>query len=593
MTTTLPAVSFAFTEDMKGFVGLGQSGFEDGAARARALNQHLSVHLTIQTDDLAAFLSLPEHMAQAVGYIESPLFGGRCPVLKGTFNLFQCSGDANRKTMRYRLFFETATGEHMTLSGTKHMQNNLGFDVWHDTTTLFTNVFKGFVQAADEPATLIHACGVIRIGALDFLRQLTTFQAGAATLPARLAAVGRFGWFFAAQLWSIYGPQHRHMQPAAARVIPLHTLQGVQGAEVSTHYATTGDGLGISLLRFLRAPCQDVVVLVPGLTASSDMFFMPEHQNLTQTLLDGGFTDVWTLDGRISNRQPYNLARHSFNVDDLALYDNPAALAAIRAVVGADARIHIISHCLGAMSVAMSLFGKTLQGVRSVTVNGVALTPKVNLPARLKLGFGPALSENLLGFEYLNPGWSRSPGFSVGKVLAKTISAFHHECNVPECHMTSFMWGFGSPVLFKHDNLADVTHRRTGDLFGGSGMNYYRHILKMLKNDHSAVKFKPGDAAYAALPEHYFAHAADVHTPVFFVTGQDNALFLDANVLCHQRLERVVPGRHQLRVFAGYGHADVIIGQRVARDVFPALLEFLRQHSCPQPNLQPESLPGL
>ena len=66
------------------------------------------------------------------------------------------------------------------------------------------------------------------------------------------------------------------------------------------------------------------------------MFIMPEHRNLTTCLLDAGFTDVWTLDGRISNRHPYNLSRHRYNVDDVALYDNPAAIDTIRKAVGPE-----------------------------------------------------------------------------------------------------------------------------------------------------------------------------------------------------------------------------------------------------------------
>jgi len=38
-----------------------------------------------------------------------------------------------------------------------------------------------------------------------------------------------------------------------------------------------------------------------------------------------------------------------------------------------------------------------------------------------------------------------------------------------------------------------------------------------------------------------------------------------------ERLEQVAPGRHQLAVIPGYGHADVIIGKNAAQDVFRAL----------------------
>src|SRR6202023_3444269 len=110
---------------------------------------------------------------------------------------------------------------------------------------------------------------------------------------------------------------------------------------------THEDKLGLSMLRSLREPSNDVVLIIHGLTTSTDMFVMPEHENLVSYLLGNGFGDVWTLDFRMSNRFVYNLARHSWTMDDGALYDFPAALATLRGIVGPEKRIHVICHCLG------------------------------------------------------------------------------------------------------------------------------------------------------------------------------------------------------------------------------------------------------
>ncbi len=100
------------------------------------------------------------------------------------------------------------------------------------------------------------------------------------------------------------------------REIPLYTLEGVRNAETATHWVQTEDGLGLSLLRFCRKPAKDVVVIIHGLTTSSDMFIQPEHTNLVSYLLDHGFTDVWTLDFRMSNRHSYNLIPNDWSMDD-------------------------------------------------------------------------------------------------------------------------------------------------------------------------------------------------------------------------------------------------------------------------------------
>jgi cholesterol oxidase len=370
------------------------------------------------------------------------------------------------------------------------------------------------------------------------------------------------------------------------RRIPLFTLTGVPGADVSTHPFTTDDGLGLSMLRFQRTGAgsqagrggqDDVVLVVHGLTTSSDMFIMPEHRNLVRFLHDNGFPDVWTLDYRMSNRYPYNRAMHRYTMDDIALYDYPAALHTLRETVG-PRRIHVIAHCLGSVSFLMSLFGAAVDGVTSVIANSAGLTPRVPAWSRVKLNLAPTLVEWVLGFEYLDPNWQQEPALSRGWIFSKLVDLFHPECDVPACHMLSLMWGAGRPALYRHENLHEVTHERGGDLYGASGLNYYRHVLKMVDAGR-AVKYDPADPNVAALPDDYLAGAADITTPVLLTTGDTNKVFADSNIECWKRLEAVAPGRHELEVIPGYGHQDVFMGKNVSHDVFPRMLDFLKRQA--------------
>lgn len=362
------------------------------------------------------------------------------------------------------------------------------------------------------------------------------------------------------------------------REIPLYTLAGVSNAHISTHWCTTEDGIGISLLRFCRKPAKDVVVIMHGLTTSTDMFIQPEHYNLVSYLLDHGFTDVWTLDFRMSNRHAYNLIPTDWSMDDVALYDHPAAIEKIRDVAGRDRAIHVICHCLGSMSFTMSLFGQTVSGIQSCIANSVALTPHVPTWSRIKGAVFPFVLERILMQPYVSPRWSEDPRLTIGKIISKGVSLFHHECDVPACHMLSLMWGTGWPALYFHENLDEVTHRRGGDLYGAVGLNYHKHVLKMLRHGGRCVKMKPSDARYKALPDDYFAKAKDIRTPVMLMTGDTNHVFTDSNIRCHRELEKVVPGRHELAIFPRYGHQDVFMGNRVHEDIFPRLLQFLDRH---------------
>ncbi|AUX47997.1 alpha/beta hydrolase [Sorangium cellulosum] len=361
------------------------------------------------------------------------------------------------------------------------------------------------------------------------------------------------------------------------REIALFTHEGVPDAEISEHSFTTGDKLGLRLARFKRAESNDVVLLIHGLTTSTDMFIMPEHYNLVRYLHDHDFTDVWSVDFRMSNRLPYNLTPHRYNFDDIALFDFPAAIAKMREHIG-DRRIHVICHCLGSVSFMMGLFGGSIQGVTSVIANSVGLTPRVPGWSKIKLRLAPFLVESILSFPHLSPQWSNDPVPSRGKIFSKVISAFHRECDVPACHMLSMMWGTGWPALYSHENLHEITHRRGGDLYGGTSMNYYRHVSKMVQNDSRAVKYDPKDPKYSALPDDYLSRAPEIKTPVLFVTGANNRVFTDSNILCHQRLDKVVPGRHRLHVFPRYGHQDVFMGKSCDEDIFPTFVEYFREH---------------
>ena len=358
------------------------------------------------------------------------------------------------------------------------------------------------------------------------------------------------------------------------RRVTLFTHRGVDNAELSTHYFSTGDKLGLSLLRFLRAPSDDVVLIVHGLTTSSDMFIMPEHYNLVSYLLDQGFGDVWCLDYRMSNRHPFNLQRHRYTMDDIALFDHPAAVAKMREAIGPEKRIHVIAHCLGAVSFAMSVAAGVAGDIASLVVNSVSLTPRVPRWSRIKISTAPFAVEYILGLPYINPNWAEEPGWTKGKLFAKLVSLAHPECDVPACHMLSMMWGSGHPALYSHENLDEVTHRRGGDLYGPTSVHYYRHVRKMLRAGR-AVKYDPRDARLARLPDDYLERVGEVRTPMLLTTGDNNRVFADSNVVCHRELERRAPGRHELKVFAGYGHQDVFMGKDVARDIFPALVDVI------------------
>jgi len=209
----------AFTEQMKGWVTLGESDPVTGARQARALGHRLMFELTITVPDMDAFLADPDREGTAAGRVRSDLLGGDLPVERGWFNLFVTprddAGEPVRE-MRYLLWIRDAAGAPVTLRGFKTVRNDPGLDVWSDTSTLYTTLLRGHVPPgrahADGAEAQVIGSGVLRIKPLDFAKQLTTFQARGEN-PVR--ALGQFGSFFGEALWNIYGPAaHRPRKEA-------------------------------------------------------------------------------------------------------------------------------------------------------------------------------------------------------------------------------------------------------------------------------------------------------------------------------------------------------------------------------------------
>ena len=190
---------------MKGFVALGESDYDRGLRAGKDAGTRLMVHLTIETDDVDRFVVDPQHQASVTGYVECDALGGRLPIEDGsTFNLFTDQGDPRDKQMLYRLFFTDGQGRQLTLAGHKSVHDDPGNDLYSDTTTLFTRVLEGHVQADQEGSAEVVAAGIIRIHLLDFLRQLTTFRTAGGSALEQAGALGRFGTLFLGSLWDVY-----------------------------------------------------------------------------------------------------------------------------------------------------------------------------------------------------------------------------------------------------------------------------------------------------------------------------------------------------------------------------------------------------
>lgn len=196
----------AFTEVMAGHVAFGESDHRRAAADGAARGETLAFELTIAVEDIDRFVTDPTLQATAEGHVYGSSVGGRHPVERGVFNLFVDQATHRDKRMRYRLWFHDGAGHALTLTGYKVVRDHPGFDLWADTTTLYTRLLRGHLEAGsgDDGSEPV-ASGILRIAPLAFARQLTTFRSTGPTLGARLGAVAEFGKLFMGHLWQVYG----------------------------------------------------------------------------------------------------------------------------------------------------------------------------------------------------------------------------------------------------------------------------------------------------------------------------------------------------------------------------------------------------
>jgi len=198
--------SLQFTEKMRGFITFGEDDYDKGFRQGKRTKTACMFHVTVLMEDIERFVEDDQHPGTITGYVDCDALGGKLDVQRGWFHLFVDADEdgEERKLMKYRLLICDAEGHPITLNGYKEVHDDRGFDVWSDTTTLFTRILAGHVEPGDgDDEAEIVATGILHVLPQDFAVQLTTFRIDP---PHRLDALGRFGALFAGSLWEAFGP---------------------------------------------------------------------------------------------------------------------------------------------------------------------------------------------------------------------------------------------------------------------------------------------------------------------------------------------------------------------------------------------------
>jgi cholesterol oxidase len=188
------ACALRFTEALSGYMAAAED-YDAGYRAGQAAGARVRYRATARIDDLGSFLRDPQHGADMMGVVDAAALGRGMPIEEGRIELF-CRREG-RKIIAYHLPFRQGERRYL-LRGEKHIQDDPGFDVWKDMTTLYAELLD-LSAAGDRPM----AVGVLRIGPLGALRMMFTFRGAGVRATANAAL--RFLLFASRELRDTYG----------------------------------------------------------------------------------------------------------------------------------------------------------------------------------------------------------------------------------------------------------------------------------------------------------------------------------------------------------------------------------------------------
>ncbi|MGH7617710.1 MAG: alpha/beta hydrolase [Gemmatimonadaceae bacterium] len=551
-----------FTETMRGFFSTKiTDDYQAGRDQGERDGSPFEFTVTVTAPNVDRLIANPQHEARLHGTVSAPALSTTpMRVEAGRFNLLV--RDASRVGMRkmvYDMPMVAEDGRTFHTEGFKTIHDDAGPHIWGDTTTLYVTVHEG-----DAHGPVIGK-GIVNIHVNDFRKQLGTMKAiGAANKLEELKALAKFGRFFMGALNEIYGGVFA--RPSAFNPdAPPRVRRELRCGMPEVHYFKTKDDVQLKLTRF-QGGTKGPVILSPGFGTSALAYTIDTTEtNYPEYLFERGY-DVWILDYRASPDLPS--ASTQFTLDDIALYDYPAAVDTVRQATGRDS-VQIMAHCVGSATMLMAL-AAGLEGVRSAVASQLTLHPRMAAVNKVRAGLYLADVISALGVDTLTTDIEKDPSWSekLYDTALRLYPTGKESCSSAFCRRVMFMYG----EVYDHDQLNDATHEHMHEAFGVSNLTTFKQITQAIRKGH--VVSANGDDVY--LPA---AHRLKL--PIAFLHGEHNRLFRpEGSALTFEYLrEHNGPEYYTRHVFKDYAHMDCFIGKNAARDVYPVVTAELDRHN--------------
>ncbi|MFN2515526.1 MAG: GMC family oxidoreductase N-terminal domain-containing protein [Pyrinomonadaceae bacterium] len=197
-----------FSESMSGYFSPAvtdeaEDAYQRGRDQGRADGSPFQFIVTIISDDLERTISDVNYVSPMLGSATAPALSTQAlTITEGQFNYFLLDRDnVETKRMQYKMKLSSVEGKTYYFYGFKVIHDDLGFDSWSDTTTLYITLYEG-----ENEQSQVVGKGILRIPLASFMRQMTTMQVtNAGSLTERWQAMAKFGAFFGGNLVDTYG----------------------------------------------------------------------------------------------------------------------------------------------------------------------------------------------------------------------------------------------------------------------------------------------------------------------------------------------------------------------------------------------------
>lgn len=544
-----------FTETMRGHFSKAvlDDDYEAGEARGKKDGTILEFKMTVHSDNLDDMLNNPKHQARLDGTVTCPSLSPQpLKVSNGVFHLFiKGTKQVNTRLMTYDMVAKTVDGKSYRIDGFKTIHDDKHFEIWPDTTTLFTSVYD--LNGHDEK---LIGQGILHILPADFAVQMTTMKVTNAANPVEaLAGLVKFGMFFAGALFETYGGVLNRSNELKTDA-PPRVKRPLKMSAPDVHFFETDDKAALRLTRY-HGGKKGPVMLAPGFGTPTLAYSIDTvDTNLPEALFAAGY-DVWLFDYRAS--PDLKSARTQFTLDDIAKRDYPAAVAKVREVSGAPS-VQVMAHCVGSMTFLMAM-AAGLQGVRSAVSSALTLYSDSPLANRIRAGMDLGKLLTNAKIETLTTDFDRQKAEDV--IIDNVLKTFpsKEQCNSAVCRRILGIYG----DVYKHDQLNEATHNAIHEMFGVANVRTFNHLSLIVRTGH-VVDADGGDT--------YMNHLDRLAIPITFVHGTENNLFLPSGSMkTLQKLASVNDAKLYQRVeFKNYAHMDCYMGRDAARDIFPTIV---------------------